>query len=554
MKKIFLLIVTLFLFACGKSEESEKKSSKESLKMDKQQILDIFSEAEPKTLDASRSTDTYSSNILALTNEGLVGAKMNDSGIEEIVPAGAVSWEQSKDGLTWIFKLRKEAKWADGIPVTAKDYCYGIKRTLDPKVGSSYSFLLYPIKGAKEFNSGKIPEDGVGVKALDDYTLEIKLEAPTPYFLQIAYFKVMYPQREDIVKKYGDSYGAEGNHILSNGPYILKEWVHNSRIILVKNEKYWDETNYYLTQINALVVNDINSRMNLLASGQVDIGRADKPEWIKQFINSGEFFNIKRPALGTNYISFNQKNELFKNDKVRKAFNIALNRDELNKVLFNGVYEPAYGYVPKGIVVGDKEYRELVKEPIKKLLDENTDAKKLLEEGLKELGIDKNRENLEINFLISGTNSWSRKYAELLQQMLKKNLGIKLKGEFVEWPVFQKKTDELDYEIAGQAWIADYNDPNTFLDMWMTEAKIAPTGWSNKEYDSLIEKAAKTSNSEKRLDYFKKAENILLYKESVIAPILYRVNNIYVRKYVKNYSPTIIASYNYRKVYIKGKK
>lgn len=557
MKNVFLLLSFLFLFACGENNDKALKAEKENIavsKVDKNQELRLFSQAEPKSLDVSRSTDTYSSDIFVLTNEGLVGAQMNSQGVEEVVPAGAESWEVSKDNLKWTFHLRKDAVWADGKPVTAYEYCYGIKRTLNPKVGSSYSFLLYPIKGAKKYNAEGGSEEEVGVKAIDDYTLEITLEAPTPYFLQTAYFKVMYPQRKDIVEKYGESYGSEGDQIMSNGPYILKSWVHNSEIVLEKNQKYWDKDNFKLDKIVLMVVTDVNSRMNLLASGQVDIGKADKPEWTDQFMKSGDFENIKLPALGTNYISFNQKSRYFKNAKVRKAVNLALDRAELNKVLFNGIYEPAYGFVPKGITIGGKEYRKEVVEPVKKIFEENKNAKALLVEGLKELGEDQNPANMEITFLASGTDTWFRKYVELLQQMLKTKLGINLKAEFVEWPVFQKRVDELEFEMSGQAWVADYNDPNTFLDLWISSSKMVPTGWGSKEYDELIFKAASTSDENVRIKAFSNAENILLYKDSVIAPILYRVNNYYARKYVKNYKPTVIASYNYKNVYIDGRK
>lgn len=553
MKKIFLLLGVLFLFACG-AKESKENLEKKNLKISENQELKIFSEAEPKSLDVSRSTDVYSSNIFVLINEGLVGAQLNEEGVEKVVPAGAQSWKVSEDGLKWTFYLRKDAVWADGKPVTAQEYCYGIKRTLDPKIGSSYSFLLYPIKGAKEYNTGISKEEVVGVKAVDDYTLEITLESPTPYFLQTAYFKVMYPQRKDVVEKYGEAYGSENYQIMSNGPYILKSWVHNSEIVLEKNPKYWDKDNFKLNKITMLIITDVNSRMNLLASGQVDIGRADKPEWIKQFMESGDFENIKLPALGTNYINFNQKSRYFKNEKIRKAISLSLNREELNRVLFNGVFEPAYGFVPKGIAIGNKEFRKEVPEPVKKLIEENDDAKTLLIEGLKELGEDPNPANMTVSFLLSGTDAWARKYSELLQQMLKTKLGINLKAEFVEWPVFQKRSDELDFEINGQAWVADYNDPNTFLDLWISESKMIPTGWKNKEYDGLISKAASTDNENIRLNAFSEAEKILVYKESVIAPILYRINNFYVRKYIKNYNPTVIAPYNYKNVYISERK
>lgn len=561
MKKVLLLLSMMFLFACGGSEGEKKpqedtteKAQEVASTKTEDQVLNLFLPAEPKTLDISRSTDTYSSTILALTNEGLVRGEVGEKGMDNIVGAGAKSWETTEDGMVWTFHLRDKAKWADGQPVTAKDYYYGITRTLNPSVGSSYAFLLYPIKGAQAYNESKGDVSGVGVEVVDDYTLKITLENPTPYFIELAYFKVMYPQRQDIVEKYGDAYGSEGNQILSNGPFILKEWVHSNKVVLEKNPGFWDQENYKLSQINFAIVSDENSRMNLIASGQVDIGAADKPEWIKQFMDSGDFYNMRRYSLGTNYSLFNTQSRYFKNAKIRKAFSLALDRDVINKVMFNNNFDPAYGWVSKGIQIGHKDYRVEVPGPIEKLKAENPDPKALLIEGLTELGEDTNPENVTITYLASGTSGWSRKYSELLQQMLQTNLGVKIAAEFVEWPVYQKRNDELDYEMGGQAWTGDYNDPNTFLDMWVSTAGIVNNGWKNDRYDELIRKAGKTDNQEERLQYFKEAEEILLYDEAVIAPTLYRVTNTYIRNYVKGYNPTTVAPYTYKGVYIEGRK
>lgn len=555
MKKVLLLLSMLFLFACGgTNEETKTEDTKVAQEKTEKQELNLFLSNEPKTLDISRSTDVSSSEVLVMVNEGLVGAIADENGKETIVGAGAESWNTSEDGLTWTFNLRKDAKWADGKPVTAKDYYYGITRTLDPKVGSGYAFILFPIKNAKSYNDGKVALDEVGIKMKDDYTLEITLENPTPYFIDLAYFKVMYPQRQDVVEKYGEAYGSEGNQLLGNGPYILKEWVHNNKVVLEKNSNYWDKDSFKIDKINMLIVADENSRMNLIASGQVDIGVADKPEWIKQFMDSGDFYNSRRYALGTNYNTFNTTSRYFKNKKIRQAFTVALDREEINRVMFNGNFDGAYGWVSKGIQIGPEEYRTLVPGPLKKLIEENPDPRALLVEGLKELGEDPDPSKMTVTYLSSGTSSWSRKFSELLQQMLKEKLGVDLKAEFVEWPVYQKRNDELDYEMGGQSWIGDYNDPNTFLDMWTSYAGIVANGWKNPEYDRLLEAAGKTSDQKKRLEYFRQAENILLYEDTAISPTLYRVKNRYIRKYVKGFNPTTVAPYNYKGVYIEGRK
>ncbi|MGL4253285.1 MAG: peptide ABC transporter substrate-binding protein [Fusobacteriaceae bacterium] len=557
MKKFMYLALasSLLLAGCGGEKTAEKslETGKEVSKTEVQEFK-TFLGAEPKTLDISKATDSYSSVILALNNEGLVSAHVDEKGVESIVPAGAESWEISEDGMKYTFKLRENAAWSDGQKITAHDYVYGMLRTLDPVTGSLYAFLMSPIKGADEYNSGKIKAEEVGVKALDDLTLEVTLAKPTAYFLELGYFKVMFPQRKDIIEKSGDKYGSEADTLIANGPFILKEWVHNNKVVLEKNPTYWDKENVKLEKIEMAIVPDENARMNLMLNGQVDVGGATKPEWMDKFNQMGVFDFISKSALGTNYTTFNTQSKYFKNPKVRKAFSMAVNREELNDVLFNGRFVPAYGWVAKGIQIGGKEYREQVGEPLNQLLKSDTTAVDVLKEGLKELGLPEDPSQVTINFLSSGTSEWSRKYAEYLQQMYKKNLGVEIKAEFVEWPVYQKRNDELDYEMGGQAWTGDYNDPNTFLDMWISTAGIVKNGWKSSEYDNLIDKASKTADVQERLEYFKQAEKMLVVDEAVIAPTLYRMNSTFVRKYVKGYNPpTVPGVYNMKGVSIEGK-
>ncbi|MGL4568901.1 MAG: peptide ABC transporter substrate-binding protein, partial [Fusobacteriaceae bacterium] len=415
MKKFMYLALasSLLLAGCGGEKTAEKslETGKEVSKTEVQEFK-TFLGAEPKTLDISKATDSYSSVILALNNEGLVSAHVDEKGVESIVPAGAESWEISEDGMKYTFKLRENAAWSDGQKITAHDYVYGMLRTLDPVTGSLYAFLMSPIKGADEYNSGKIKAEEVGVKALDDLTLEVTLAKPTAYFLELGYFKVMFPQRKDIIEKSGDKYGSEADTLIANGPFILKEWVHNNKVVLEKNPTYWDKENVKLEKIEMAIVPDENARMNLMLNGQVDVGGATKPEWMDKFNQMGVFDFISKSALGTNYTTFNTQSKYFKNPKVRKAFSMAVNREELNDVLFNGRFVPAYGWVAKGIQIGGKEYREQVGEPLNQLLKSDTTAVDVLKEGLKELGLPEDPSQVTINFLSSGTSEWSRKYAE----------------------------------------------------------------------------------------------------------------------------------------------
>ena len=265
-----------------------QKESKIGGEIDKNQYLNVVLGAEPKTLDPSKGSDLYSSQVLNEVMEGLTRIEQDKNGRDVVKAAGAESWKVSEDGLIWTFKLRNY-NWSDGVKVKAADFEYGIKRTLNPKTASGYAFLLNPIKGAKLFSSKKAGEEQVEVRAIDENTLEIKLEGPCPYFLQNTYFRVMYPQRRDIVEKLGDKYGAEGDGMVYCGPFVIKEWVHDSKLQLVKNDKYWDEKSVKLNGIAMRVVKEENSRMSELAKGSLDLAVVTKEEWIKKLNESGNF-------------------------------------------------------------------------------------------------------------------------------------------------------------------------------------------------------------------------------------------------------------------------
>jgi len=557
MKKkllIFGVLATLLFTGCGGSEkeavgtaEGTGTQAEQSEKIDKNQELNMFINAEPKTLDPSKGTDSYSSQILIKITEPLVTTSVDENGGEKIVPAGAESWTVSEDKLVYTFKIR-DMKWEDGQAVTAEDYVYGMLRTLDPNTGSIYAFLMSPIKNADQYNAGKVDKESVGIKVLDEKTLQITLGTETPYMMQLAYFPTFFPQRKDMVEKYGDRYGTEAETLLSCGPFKLDKWVHSNKVIFVKNDSYWDKENVILTKMTFNIVTDENSRMNLMFNGQMDMGSATKPEWVDKFQSTGDFDTTIKYELGTNYSYFNQTNKYFKNAKIRKAFSVAINREELNDVIFNGKFEPAYGFVARGISVGDKLYEN---EPLKEVKE---DAKQLLKEGLEELGLSTNPADMNITYLASGSSSWNRKYAEYMQQSFLKTLGVNMKAEFVEWPVFQKRVQEMNYEFAGAAWTGDYNDPNTFLDLWMSTNSIVNTGYKSEKYDTLLKKAAKATDSNERAEYFKQAERLLVVEDVTIAPTLYRKTNTLIRKYVKGYNPSVIQKFNYKGVYISGRE
>ncbi len=563
-KRLLVALLTISLTAsmalagCGKKTdekpaEGDNKETSE-VKMDKEQYLNVLLQAEPKSLDPSKSSDRYSSEVLTNVMESLTRIQTNEEGKDIITPGMAEKWEVSEDNLTWTFTLR-DAKWSDGQPVTAEQFVYGIKRTIDPKTASEYAFLLYPIKNAVAYNSNKAKAEDVGVKAIDEKTLEFTLERPCSYFLDLTYFKVMEPQRQDIVEKHGDKYGTEADTMVFCGPFTIKEWVHNNKVELVKNSEYWDAENVKLEKATMKIIKEPNSRMNELYNGSLDLAGVSKPEWIEKF-DKTEKFDVKKGYDGSaTYMYFNQQSKYFKNAKIRKAFSIAMDRDGMVKALYKDLAEPATAWCPPKVEIGGVDYRERANYlPVEDLKKENSDPKALLIEGLKELGLDPDPSKHTIKFIQSGTDATTKEFAEFEQQNYKEVLGINMDPEYCEWAVFQARTQDGDYEIASQGWGGDYNDPSTFFDVWLSTSGVNRVNWKSEKYDELIKNANGSADPEEKAKLFAEAEKMLIYDEAVFSPGVWRYKNTYLRKYVKNYNSPTFGVIDLKNVYTDGRE
>lgn len=568
--KIKGLIATLLIGAviasvaqvgCGKKIETAKIKDTSSgtevadeVKMDSNQFLNGILTSEPKSLDRSLPIDVSASDVLVNCMEGLTRIEQGEDGKDVIKPAGAESWEANDDKTVWTFHLR-DYQWSDGKAVTANDFEYAIKRVLNPEVGPTYGYMLFPIKNSQKYNSGKVEAEEVGVKAVDAKTLKFTLDKPCPFFLEITYFKVMLPQREDIVKAQGDKFGSEANTMVYCGPYILKNWAHQSKLEFEKNPTYWDKDSVKLKKLTLNIIKEETTRMNSLSNGTVDYATVTKQEWIEKFTATGKFNVLKANIPGTNFVFFNQKDKYFKNAKIRQAFSLAVDREERVKILNRGLAQPAYGYCPPTLQIGGEDFRTKVAiEPFKAFKEANPDAKKLLIEGLKEIGADPDPAKNTFTYLKSGTDAITREIAEYDQQMYKNNLGIVMKMEYIEWATFLKRIDEMDYQIGDMPWIGDYNDPNTFFDMWATGANMLPTGWSNAKYDALIKDAANTTDPTKRTEKFKHAEQILVVDEAVISPLAYRMKNTFRYKYLNRVMTPLFGAQDFKYAYTNGRK
>lgn len=532
-----IFIFSIFTFSGCKSKEVSKNIMVE----DKNQYINILLDKEISTLDQAKESEGNSSQVLIEVNEALTRVEYNSHGKEVIKPAGAEKWEVSEDGLKWTFFIR-DNNWSDGKKVTAKDYEYGIKRVLNPKLESKNAFLLYEIKGARNYNTlkkdivDKKSDEIVQVKAVDDKILQIELEEPCPYFINLTSSVIMQPQRKDIVEKYGELNGIDKNSMIFSGPFIIKEWSPKDKIELVKNEKYWDSKNVKLQRITMKTEKGESDSISDFVDGSIDIIKVEKPYLKDKLENMKKFDKVNTYKPSINFEVYNQKYRLFSNIKVRRAFSLAVDREEIANNLYKNFYTAAYAWVPPSIQIGEESFREKSNfEPIKKMKEDNKEPKKLLIEGLRELGLDSDPSKITIKYLQPGMDSNQKQIAEVFQRMYNKNLGINIKIEYVDWDIFKDKLSKGNYQMASMLWTGDYNDPMTAFEFLMKDSKIINTSREDEKYDNLIKKASLLSEykNQDRFKLLKDAENILLVENAEVAPTVYANKYIYKQKHIK---------------------
>ena len=498
------------------------------------------SELDIKNLDSSDADDGCSFTAMHAVIDGLM--KTDKKG--NIVNGVASSSEVSDDGLTHTYKIRKDAKWANGDPVTANDFVYAWHRIFQKKGQYYYMFCdgIASIVGAQEM-SDKIDNeeditdadlDAMGVKAVDDKTLEITLEYSVPYFLSLTDTRAMYPVREDLVEKYGESYGANVESMVGCGPFKMTSWKRNSKIELEKNENYWDKDSVKLDKVNYQIVSDQTARFNSFDSGSLDyVACADK-EWIGRFDKKDKVDVVEAPIPTVRYDFFNCQDKIFSNVNIRKAFTMAVNREDMCSVIYNDIHKPLYGWIPYSTSTGELgEYRDQVEEPLKSITE---DPKELLLKGMQELGLGSDPSTLNITYTLSGTTEWTRTYAAYCQQMWEKILGVKVELDFNEWGTFQSKTNNGEFQIAMMTWSIDYDDPMAMMEVFAGGSNMVPVFWQNEQYDSLVAQARKEMDEKTRVDLYKQAENILLAEDCVVSPNVNECTHSYYYQYVKNYN------------------
>ncbi len=506
------------------AETTAAESAEAAETTDGEYNLAVCLASEPQTIDPALNSAVDGAIMVNHMFEGLIKWADDGEGNAISAPGQAESWEKTvnDDGtVTYVFTLRDGIKWSDGQPVTAGDFEYSWKRLANPETAADYCYMIDMVKGYAEVSTGAADPDTLAVTALDDKTLEIVLTYDCPYFLEIAAFPATFPVRQDMVEG-NDEWTYDVNTYIGNGPYKMSEWSHNAYIDVVKNENYYDYENLGPDRIRFTLLDDANAMLAAFNSGELDFIENFPTDEMANYLASGEI--TIADYLGTYYVCFNTEDEVFSDPRIRKAFSLVIDRNYIVENVSQAGEVPATAYVPSGVndaegASGDDfrtvggEYYSVAKEDYEANCEE---ARALLAEA----GYP-NGEGFPTVEYTYNTDDKHKAIAEALQSMWQEELGVTVTLSNQDWNVFLESRKQGDYQIARNGWIADYNDPCSFLDMWYTDGGNNDAQYSNPEYDAQIDAAKATSDPAERMAAFHKAEDILIGQDSVLAPIYF---------------------------------
>ena len=534
-QKINILSITL-IFLIGCSENITPVDS--GLE---QQIYHHGNGSEPQGIDPHIVTGVPEHHILISLCEGLTIPNPNPTGSDGYIPGTAESWTVSDDGKEYIFKLNKNAKWSNGDPVTADDFVWSWKRILTASLGSQYPDMLYYLVGAYEYHNGEIDNfDEVGVKALDSQTLKVNLKNPTPFFIGLLSHYSTWPVHKETVLKHGDIDDRNGEwtrpgNFVCNGPFQLKTWELNNRIVVEKNPHYYDASMVRLNEIHYYPVSNVMTEDRMFRAGQLHLTSSMPTQKCPIYIEEKNP-NLKiDPYMGTYFYRINTENETLSDVRVRKALAYSIDRQLLVDKVTQCGQIPAYSFTPPG----SNGYQPSTEIPYDPVL-----AKQLLAEA--GYSSDKPFPKLEILF---NTNEGHRKVALAIQQMWQNELGIEVELVNQDWKVYLSREMVGDFQISRAGWIGDYEDPNTFLDLMRPNRGNNKTGWENMDFDALVEEANTINDQEKRYELLNEAEKILIDNMPII-PLYTYVRVYQLSPDVKGFNPHILDHHHPKFIYL----
>ena len=452
------------------------------------------------------------------------------------------SWEIAPDGLTYTFHIRPAARWSNGDPLTATDFAWSFRRVLTPALASEYSYMLYPIRNARAFNEGKIADFAqVGVRAADEHTLVLTLEAPCPWLLGLAANPAWFPVHRATLEKFGaaDKKGTRWTrpeNLVGNGPFVLKEWIPNSRIVTEANPRYWDAARNRLAAVVFYPIENGTTEEKSFRAGQLHITYGVPPDKIPTYrTQSPELLRVD-PFLETFFLAFNVKRAPFDNPKVRQALALALDRTALTRDALRGSVTAATELTPP-------DTAGYTATPA--LRTDFAAARQLLAEA----GYPGGRGLPAIELQVKA-DDLHRISAEAIQQMWQRELGATVTLAPMEQKSWLQRLTAKDFQISTARWVGDYVDANTYLDIWVTGGGNNWTSWSNPAYDALVAEAGRTSDEAKRHELQRRAEAILL-AEMPIIPIYHGTRVFLIDPVVKGWTPNLLGLHRYQFVELK---
>ena len=490
----------------------------------------------PKTVDAAKTislnagmeptglntlTSTYSIEFALFKHmyENLVTLDDDDN----TAPGAAESWDYDEDTLTYTFHLRKDGVWTNGDPVTAKDFEFAWSQALNPDVASDYAYFLYFIKNAEKYFNGEVTWDEVGVKVVDDYTLEVTMEQPTPYALFLFSFGTLAPINQRFYEAVGaDLYSTEAQYFCTNGPFALTEWSHNDKIVMQKNDAWHGAADVEVEEIDWKIITDANAALSSFLAGDLDMVGLGTGELIKQATAAGA--TIQSYTDGTSfYIYFNNNDQYLSNVNLRRALFNAIDEQKEIDTVWQNDNEPMTSFTAPGVSATDgTSFAGKVGELYAPSRDQEK-AKEYLATALSELGctVDDLSAHLSID---CGDSATSIAEASFYQEQWRQVLGIEVTVNSMITKQGSQNRKTGNYVMSVTGWGPDYNDPNTFLDLWVTDGGNNQTGFSNERYDELIDLASKETDLEKRESYFIECEQIIA-DQLPIGPAFWRASS-----------------------------
>ena len=536
MKRFALLTTLLMLpLACGRDAERPAPDPT---------TLRIGNGGEPKSLDPHIVTGIIEERLLSSMFEGLVNV---DFDTMQPTPGVAESWQVSDDGLTYMFHLRKDARWSNGDPLTSADFVSSWRRILSPALAAEYAYLLFPIENAEAFNAGTLAEfSEVGVRAPDPRTLIVQLRAPTPYFLLLQIHFSFYPVHQDTIEAFGDmlqrdtAWTRPGN-LVSNGPFTLASWTPNREIVVEMSPEYWDAGGVQLERIVFLPVQDPSTEERLFRAGELDVTNQLPISKIAAYRQDRPDILVLNPIIATEFIRFNTTRAPFNDARVRLAFAQAVDRQALVDHVMKGGQTPATSFVPPDLGAYEYGTTAAEPEPVHHAFDPDRARSLLAEAGFP------NGENFPPVTLIYDTNDNNRRYCEALQNMWLTNLGVRVQLQNMDGKSWLSSMISLDYDLARSFWVADYPDPSNFLEMFYATSGNNRTGFADAAYETLLQEAARLADPAARNARFDAAERWLL-AAAPIFPVYFQTRAFLRDERLQGLTPNNLGRIDFRRV------